>query len=311
MMKVRCIVVDTYPDFLAYWADSSCKNVDEQVTLWQTSYLKKYPELFRKQVENYEEMNLNWRDIAKDIMQLVPGRLQLMREARDNILEVCEPTYLRATERLGLDFEVTFVIYVGIGCGAGWATTYNGQPSVLLGLENIAEEKWHAKNRLQGLLCHEMGHLAHMKWRQEWKPFEKAEENPLFRLYSEGFAQRCEHVILGKETWHLAPGKEWLHWCEQHKGWLASEFLGRLEKHASVKDFFGSWFSIQGRKQTGYFLGHAFIRDLEKTRDLREIALLDPKEVDNTCLEYLRTISKKATRSNKQDESKRIMNDKR
>ena len=30
-------------------------------------------------------------------------------------------------QRLGIDFDVTFVIYVGIGYGAGWATTYNEQ----------------------------------------------------------------------------------------------------------------------------------------------------------------------------------------
>jgi hypothetical protein len=294
MNRGRCNLIDTFPEFLAYWAGLSCKNVDEQVALWQTSYLKKYPELLRKQVENYEEMHVNWRETAKKTLQLVPQRLPLMREARVNILRICEPTYLRAAERLCVDFNVTFVIYVGIGCGAGWATTYNKQPSVLLGLENIAEEKWHRKDKLQGLMCHEIGHLIHMKWREEWKTFEKAEENPLFRLYSEGFAQRCEHVILGKEAWHMKSGKEWLHWCEQHKRWLASEFLRRLERDASVKDFFGSWFSIQGRKQTGYFLGHAFILNLEKTHDLREIALFSSKKVNSICLEYLESIAGEA-----------------
>jgi len=232
----------------------------------------------RKQVENYEEMNINWRETARRILRLIPQRLPLMQEARDNVLQICEPTYLRAMERLGIEFDMTFVIYVDIRCGAGWATTYNKQPSVLLGLENIAAEKWHTKNKLQGLLYHELGHLTHMKWRQEWKTFEKAEQNPLFQLYSEGFAQRCEHVILGRETWHMKTGGRWLDWCEQHKGWLANEFLARLQKHASVNDFFGSWFSIQGKKQTGYFLGHAFICNLEKTHDLKEIALLDPKK---------------------------------
>lgn len=305
------MIVDTYPDFLAYWTDSSRKNVDEQVALWQTSYLKKYPELLRKQVENYEEMNVNWRQIGRKVLQLIPQRLSLMQEARDNILQICEPTYFMAKRRLGIDFNVTFVIYVGIGCGAGWATTYKKWPSVLLGLENIAEERWQGKNKLKGLLCHEMGHLIHMKWREEWKTFEKAEENPLFRLYSEGFAQKCEHVILGKETWHMKSHEKWPHRCERHKGWLANEFLERLQKHASVNDFFGSWFNIRGKKQTGYFLGHAFICDLQKTRSLREIALLDPKNVNEMCLEYLKSTSKKTTRQRECDQPRRIINEKR
>jgi hypothetical protein len=102
-------------------------------------------------------------------------------------------------------------------------------------------------------------------------------------------------VILGKETWHMKSSKEWLQWCEEHKGWLASEFLRRLERHASVRDFFGSWFNIQGKKQTGYFLGHAFIRNLEKTHDLKETALLSYKKVNEMCLKYLKSISAEAT----------------
>ncbi len=114
---------------------------------------------------------------------------------------------MKASQRLELNFNITLVIYVGIGCGAGWTTTYSGQPSILLGLENIAEQKWHTKSKLQCLISHEIGHLVHMKWRDEWETFEK-NEDPLFQLYSEGFAQRCEHVIVGKETWHMARNKK-------------------------------------------------------------------------------------------------------
>ena len=231
--------------------------------------------------------------MAKKIFPKLPQRFQLLRKARDNILSVCEPIYAKASKMLKLDFDIFFVIYVGVGCGAGWATTYNGQPAVLLGLENIAEEKWHTKNKLEGLISHEIGHLAHMKWRNEWKKFEKAEQDPLFQLYSEGFAQRCEHKILERETWHMAQDKEWLVWCEQNKSWLAKEFLKRLEKQVSVNDFFGSWFNIQGRKQTGYFLGYAFIRELEKTYGLREIALLNVEKVRVLGIQYLKFISSK------------------
>jgi hypothetical protein len=244
-----------------------------------------------KQVENYKEENVDWKRIAEKVFQSLPARLQLMRKARDNILATSKFIYGKASERLGLDFAIVFVIYVGIGCGAGWATTYNAQPAVLLGLENIAEEKWHTKNKLKGLISHEIGHLAHMKWRDQWASFEKAEQDPLFQLYSEGFAQRCEHVILGRETWHMAQDKKWLLWCKRHRSWLAKEFLKRVEKQASVKDFFGSWFNIQGKKQTGYYLGHAFIHELEKTHSLREIALFNIEKVGKLGIRFLESIS--------------------
>lgn len=288
MKMGKCEILDTYQDFLAYWMRARFKNLNEQTRLWQTSYMKKYPELLSKQVQNYEEENIDWQDIAKKVFPKLPQRFQLMRKARDTILHLYTPVYAKSQENLRLDFDIVFVIYVGIGCGAGWATTYNGQPTVLLGLENIAEQKWHTKNKLEGLISHEIGHLAHMKWRDEWEIFEKAEQDPLFQLYSEGFAQRCEHVTLGRETWHMVQDREWLLWCEQHKGWLAKEFLKRLEKQASVNDFFGSWFNIQSKTQTGYFLGHAFICELEKTYSLREIALFNVEKVRKLGIRYLK-----------------------
>jgi hypothetical protein len=68
---------------------------------------------------------------------------------------------------------------------------------------------------------------------------------------------------------------DWLTWCEGHREWLATEFLRALGKGGSVHTFFGSWYDVQGRNQTGYYLGHELIRELESGLDMREIALLD------------------------------------
>ena len=290
-MKERCRIFDTYSDFSAYWTYACSKNVDEQIALWQNSYMKKYPELLDKQVQSYGVENVDWRGIAKKIFPTLLLRLQFMQKARNNILSIYKSICTRALQRLGLDFDVVLVIYVGIGCGAGWATTYSGQPAILLGLENIAEQKWHTKNKLQGLISHEIGHLIHMKWRAEWETFEKTEQDPLFQLYSEGFAQRCEHIILGRETWHMARNEDWLLWCNQNKSSLAKKFLEKLEKQESVRKFFGSWFSINGKSQTGYFLGHALIRELGRVHSLREIALLNVQNMRKLFLHYLRSIS--------------------
>jgi hypothetical protein len=91
----------------------------------------------------------------------------------------------------------------------------------------------------------------------------------------------------------MVKDKEWLVWCEQHEGWLAKEFLKRIKKQVSVKDFFGSWFNIQGKKQTGYFLGHALIRELEKTYGLREIVLFNAEKVRALGIQYLKSTSSK------------------
>lgn len=46
----------------------------------------------------------------------------------------------------------------------------------------------------------------------------------------------------------------------------------------SVSDFFGHWYEIDGKRQTGYFLGHEALRELGKQFDLKEIAVMDDIE---------------------------------
>jgi len=280
-------VLDTYQDFQDYWSRASSKTIDEQVSLWQTSYMARYPELLDKQVRSYRGDNMAWEDIARRVFLAFPERLPRIQAARDNILASYGSVCAQARQRLGIDFAIALVVYVGIGCGAGWATTYGGQAAILLGLENIAGEKWHTRARLRGLISHEIGHLIHMRWRGEWGEAWNSERDPLFLLYREGFAQRCEHLINGKDTWHMAPRKAWLTWCERNTDWLAGEFLRRVRVGMPTNDFFGSWFSIRGKKQTGYFLGHALICEFEKEYSLRTIALLEPGAVRELALNYL------------------------
>jgi hypothetical protein len=214
-----------------------------------------------------------------------------MREAHRHLPAVCEWAYGRARKRLKIDFDVNFVIYVGIGCGAGWATRYSGRPACLLGLEMIADCGWQSRERLRGLVAHEIAHLAHMAWRRQWDRFIKAERQPLFHLYSEGFGQRGEHIILGRDGWHEAQDRHWLPWCRRHKAWLAREYLRRVAVRASINDFFGSWLDIKGIKSTGHFLGHEFIRWLGKKRDMKEIATLSVNAVKCLATEYLRSVA--------------------
>jgi len=202
-----------------------------------------------------------------------------MKNAHQNLLDCCGPMLSRTREALGFEQDVTMVIYVGIGCGAGWAATYQGSPAVLFGLENIAECGWENPDSLRGLIAHEVGHLVHFAWRaRHGKPIGSGS---WWQLYEEGFAQTCEDMILDSGSVHQAgSGRDgdWLKGCRDRQGWLAAEFLRRVDANQEVKDFFGSWFEIQGYSETGYFLGRAVIRELEKRLSLKEIAVLEQVE---------------------------------
>jgi hypothetical protein len=277
-------LIDTFPEFLAFWQKARHKPIDVQIRSWASDYMSQWPELLKKQQEDYTSQGEDWRRIAwEKVFPFLGQRLPAMQTAHDNLLRICAPIYSKAREVLGFESDVSFVIYVGIGCGAGWVTKYQGMPAILFGLENIAEEGWSQLPTLTGLVAHEIGHVVHFHWLALGGS--SAGSGPWWQLYTEGFAQRCVHLVLGQENWHMslsAAGDsedDWLAWCQEHAEWLAKEFLRAVDAEESVRPFFGSWYDIRGRKQCGYFLGHELIRRLEARLSLKEIALLSDVDV--------------------------------
>lgn len=180
-----------------------------------------------------------------------------------------------------MDFPVTFVIHVGIGCGAGWATTYGGQPAVLFGLENAAEAGWTDPETAVALVEHEVAHLLHDRWRQEARLGGIAHHRgPWWQLYAEGFATYCE-LQLGPIGRHHSTERtpDWLEWCRQNRRRLAASFLRRVSARRPVRPFFGSWNRTDGHADAGYYLGSEVIRDWSSRLTLREIAVWSPDEV--------------------------------
>jgi hypothetical protein len=274
-------IIDTFPAFLKYWEKAKNQSLDEQIKNWEDIYLAPWPELLVKQLDSYATDKLDWRKIAREkVFPYLTKRLPAIKEAHNNLLKYSASLYDRTQQAFNFDSDIIVVIYVGIGCGAGWATTYNDKPAILFGLENIAELDWSNVSDIQGLFAHEAGHLVHQHWRaRNGKP---SGSGPWWQLYEEGFAQRCEDRICSDYTWHQAgseTGDDWLTWCREHKSWLAAEFLKTVDENKTVAPFFGSWFNIHGKIETGYFLGYEVIKELEKSLRLQEIALLDDYEM--------------------------------
>lgn len=282
----ECDIIDTFPTFLAFWSEVQHKPMEAQIEGWASEYMSRWPELLEKQLEDYSNQELDWRQIAKEkVFPFLSDRLPAMKVARKNLLAKCASVHSKAQEQLMFESDMTFVIYVGIACGAGWATSSHNSPAVLFGLEMIAECGWSQSSSIAGLIAHEIGHIVHKHWRTEYG--KTAGSGPWWQLYTEGFAQRCEHVIVGEDSWHVSIGinnSGWLDWCQQHKAWLAAEFLRRVEARELVRPFFGSWFDIQGKRHTGHFLGHEVIKEIERDTTLEQIALLDNIEERFRCI---------------------------
>ncbi len=290
MMVPADPAVDAAGEFLEVLRGMGEPSPGEILTVWEEFHRLRFPELYAKQVQDYASRGEDWRAVAlARVFSSLRGRLAAMEEAREGIADRWGEVLARARKALELDLDGVGVVQVGIGCGAGWATTYGGRPAVLLGLEAITELGWQTPDRLAGLIAHELGHLAHAAGRGD--PLEALEEDPFGLLYVEGFAQRLEGEILGRESWHQAPGEGWLRWCRAQLPELACVDRERALKGEGVSDFFGSWMSYRGVSFSGYFLGGTVISALERGRPLRELARLPLTEVRASVDQLLRELA--------------------
>lgn len=275
-------ILDTFPAFLAFWKKAQNTHLSTQIELWETEYMAQWVELLEKQLDDYSSQQVDWKQIASEkIFPYIDARLPAMKEARKNIVSLYPTLFGQARQELGFETDITCVIYVGIGCGAGWVTTYQDKSAILFGLENIAECGWSDINSITGLIAHELGHVVHEILRQQAK-LGDIEDGVWWQLFSEGFAQRCEHLILGQNTWHEAKdaSSNWLTWCENNEAYLASEFLRFVDEGKDIRPFFGSWHNIDGYSQCGYFLGHEALKELELAgMNIQEIGRLENPEV--------------------------------
>ena len=284
-------ILDTYPEFVSYWNKYSNLSLHQQIEGWANEYMSNWPQLLQMQKDDYKDLpDCNWRDIAKTrIFPFLPDRTGSFSEAHKNLIDEIEPIHNTASIVFSIDnLEIIYIIYVGIGCGAGWVSTFNESHSVLFGLEMIAECKWSDKKSIQGLIAHEIGHAVHAVLRDD--PGLVQFEGPFWQLYTEGFAQRCGHILFQDNTWHQEQGYNkagWLSWCKANKSMLAKEFLNSIDSNLDIKPFFASWFDIQGYSQCGYYLGHEVIIDLEKRYSIKEIAEL--KNIQVVMRDVLKT----------------------
>jgi len=283
--------IDTFPSFLECWGRIRGLPVEEQVDRWLADFRAQWRDLAEKVEQSYAADGLEWRTVLRErVFPYLPERLPMMAEAWGMLREGCPRVRRAAQERLGLDFEVVFVL-LAIGYG-GWATEYGGTRACLLGLDTIAECDWANPEALSGLVAHELGHLLHLEWRA--RRGLGGGQGPVWQVYEEGFAQRCEHLALGGDTFHMQGGQEgWLAWCLAHQSWLAEQFLSTVAAGEPVYRFFGSWpeCTIEGRREMGHFLAHQVVAEWQAELSLRDIALLTTDEVDRGVRETLQKMA--------------------
>jgi hypothetical protein len=290
----RLQVLDTFPAFERYWQTARSQPLETQIDGWEQEYLGAWPELLELQKGSYSRGRGGWRTIARArIFPYLTERLPQMRRIHDDLIRRLPGDWARTQTALKLDFQVHFVLYVGLGVGAGWATELGGRPACLFGLENAAEMVPGSGVGSPISVAHEVAHLAHDEWRgPRAEATASTLRGPYGQLYSEGFATECERQIESPDRFSLRTGRaDWLPWCLSHRDWLARRFLRDVASHRSVRPFFGSWYNVRGQIECGYFLGQQVIRDWLKTDSLIEIARLPESEIRSRAKRTLHRIA--------------------
>lgn len=285
-------VVDTYPEFAKYLSKYVHRSVQDRMDGWLTYHMAGYPELRAKCIDDYSVQGIDWRQIAAECVfpLLSPENITRFETAHHNLLQAVHKLQSAFYRHFGLDRNIVAVIYCGLGNGAGWATDYCGCDAVLFGLENIVDLNWLEKDVLEGLFAHELCHIAHRWLRGEALAQEYADpaQQAVWQLYIEGFAQRYQQVLCGREYYHQDQDG-WLDWCQRNQQRLKELYLERLENELPVTEFYGNWHSIEGYSDTGYYLGCEFVKFLEDYLSLQQIAVLTIDELSHYAAKFLKT----------------------
>lgn len=115
-----------------------------------------------------------------------------MIEAHVNILNVIDSINIRIDKLLELNLDINIVLYCGLCNSAGWVNTYDNKRAVLFGIDKIAELNWHAMEKIETLVAHELCHVVHFQIRGKDDLPDDVEVNNynrgIWNLYEEVFA---------------------------------------------------------------------------------------------------------------------------
>lgn len=287
-------IIDTFPAFEEFWEKARSLPLATQIDLWEHDQMAAWPELLAKQKADYRKNGVDWKVIARTkVFPHLEERLPRMRRLHEGFVRDLPGAWSRTKKKLGIRFQANFVVYVGLGCGMGWATRYDDRPAVLFGLENAAENFTGEEDPWPGAISHELAHLAQYEWRRQ-HGVDKApvKDHPLWQLYEEGFATQAEREIEGPRAFRLRTGDpNWLPWCESHRRWLAGKFIADVAARRTVRPYFGSWYKVQGHIETGYYLGAEVIREWRRSWSFERCAVVPEMDVRRLARRTLRDIA--------------------
>ncbi len=147
-------IIDTYDSIY-----SSYKHNVFDIELWE-----KYADEISSELKNKVKKDSKRNDFEKQTLPVLNSLIknrETAKNAHASFLKSTKNLEEKIFEKFNVDLDVTIVFYLGLCNGAGWATTINGKPAILLGIEKITELNWCDEKSMIALIYHELGHIWH------------------------------------------------------------------------------------------------------------------------------------------------------
>ncbi|WP_150265990.1 hypothetical protein [Paenibacillus tepidiphilus] len=280
-------IIDTFGSMIEL-REQILREPERYFDYWEDYAVNCFPEL-KHMLEVDSQAYDRERDIRPVALAVLTSGWTLLQETHYHLETLIPEIQERFASLFPASREVLVYFYIGLCNGAGWATKVGNTNAVLLGAEKIVELKWHTREAISGLLCHELCHIAHSDLRRTVldNTYSGMDQRAVWQLYIEGFAQRYEQVLLAQDDFYHQDDHGWLDGCQRNRAILAKEYLRRIRLRESVRDFFGDWNSFQGRPDTGYYLGREFIASLEPEYSVEELARFRSEEITPLLVAFL------------------------
>lgn len=282
-------LIDTFKAFYPYYI--ALNDPVKRYEAWNL-YMDQYPVIKQMCIKDYQQNHIDYKELAlKKIFNHDDHYINKIEVSYQNLMDLLVSNPMKFNGLLPIDFHFSIILYFGLGNGAGWATLYQNEPAILLGIDKIAELSWTDKQTLSGLIMHEYAHIAHAYLRKiNLDEFENLEDNPFFRMYSEGFASFYEDI----SNQGFKARSPWFASCLKKEEELKKIYLEKIENHVSDwTNFYGDWHQVMDLSDAGYFLGYRMIQSLSNRYSLSEIATFSLGQIKAASMTYLSTLSPK------------------
>lgn len=239
-------------------------------TLWDSYADSAFPGLKTKVEKDFSRIT-EYKDKVYQILNDFQKNIKEAETAHQSFIKATENLSEKIKNKFNVDLDVTIILYLGLGNGAGWATTINNQKVILIGIEKVVELGWCNENDMQALIYHELGHIYHSLFERK-KLFSTKKKHSIRQLYREGIAMVFEQTLCDDANRYHQNINGYLEWCRENEKLIKTEYLKRINNNENVQDFFGDWCIFMNHSDVGYYLGTEFIRFLMNDYSLPEIA---------------------------------------